>query len=408
MPGLLPVDEAVARVIQGVAPLPAEQVAVEMAQGRVLAEPLVARRTQPPFDASAMDGYAVRAADAGSAGARLALVGTASAGRGYGRRLEPGQAVRIATGAPVPAGADAILIQENATVAEATVTVVEPVTPGRHIRRAGYDFREGSVALSAGTALGMRELALAAAVGYGDLAVRRQPRVAVIATGDELVPPGTRPGPDQIVATNALAVAAHARASGAEATDLGIARDELAAIEAIIDRALGLDPDVIVTIGGASVGDRDLVQPALAARGLALDFWRIAMRPGKPLMFGRMDGRASGRQVRVLGLPGNPASSIVCALVFLTPLLDALLGRPLRDLSEAAVTGADLPANDQRQDYVRARLARPPDSLPVATPLPVQDSGMLSALAAADCLLIRPANAPAARAGAPCRVIRLR
>jgi molybdopterin molybdotransferase len=407
MPALLPVTEAIARILAGVVPLPAETVAVTDGAGRVLAEPLVARRTQPPFDASAMDGYALRAADAARIGASLTVVGTSAAGQRYGGALKPGQAVRIYTGAPVPAGADAILIQENATLAGPTLTVAEAVTAGRHIRRAGYDFRTGDVPLPAGHALGMREVALAAALGYGEIAVRRRPRVAILATGDELVAPGVIPGEDQIVASNALAIAAHARACGAEATDLGIVRDDLDLISRAIDRALELTPDVVVTIGGASVGDHDLVKPALAARGLALDFWKIAIRPGKPLMFGRLPARSDGPAVRVLGLPGNPASAIVCTLVFLTPLLDALLGRSPRDPTEPAVLGVDLPINDERQDYLRARLVPHPEGLPVATPLASQNSGMLSALTVADCLLLRAPNAPAARSGDLCRVIRL-
>jgi molybdopterin molybdotransferase len=388
-----------------VTPLDTERVPIDRADGRVLAEALVALRTQPPFDASAMDGYAVRAADASTAGRRLALAGTSAAGKGYGGRVDAGQAVRISTGAPVPAGADAILIQENATLEGATVTVNEPVTPGRHVRRAGYDFRKGDIGLEAGRTLGPREVALAAALGHGAVIVRQRPLVAIIATGNELVPPGTLPGPDQIVASNTLAVAAHARARGADATDIGIAPDEESAIDAAIARALAMGAHVIVTIGGASAGDHDLVRPALAAQGFALDFWKIAMRPGKPLMFATMPGSANG--ARVLGLPGNPASAIVCTLVFLSPLIDALLGRQPRDPSEPAVLGVDMPENDQRQDYLRATLVPRQDALPTAAPLPSQDSGMLSTLARAQCLLIRPANAPPARTGAGCRIIRL-
>jgi molybdopterin molybdotransferase len=305
----------------------------------------------------------------------------------------------------VPLEADAILIQENATLEGASVTVNEPVTAGRNIRRAGYDFRKGDVGLDTGRTLGPREVALAAALGHGAVIVRQRPLVAIIATGNELVPPGTLPGPDQIVASNTLAVAAHARTCGAEAADVGIAPDDERAINAAIARAVTSGAHVIVTIGGASAGDHDLVRPALASQGFALDFWKIAMRPGKPLMFARMPDRANS--ARVLGLPGNPASAIVCTLVFLTPLIDALLGRPPRDRSEPAVLGLDMPENDQRQDYLRATLVPRRDALPTVAPLPSQDSGMLSTLARANCLLIRPANAPAARAGAGCRVIRL-
>jgi molybdopterin molybdotransferase len=404
MAGLLPVADAIARIVEGVAPLPAEEVAVAAAAGRVLAAPLAARRSQPPFPASAMDGYAVRATDAGRAPARLTLIGTAAAGKGFAGRVGPGQAVRIFTGAPVPDGADAILIQENATADGTAVVANEPVVRGRHIRPIGNDFAEGAALLPAGRTVGMREAALAGAMGYGTLPVRRRPKVAIISTGDELVPPGAVPGPDQIVATNALAVALHVRSLGGEALDLGIVGDDLGAIAAAADAAAAAGADVVVTIGGASVGDHDLVQKALGARGMELAFWRIAMRPGKPLMFGRLPPRLGGG--RFIGLPGNPASAIVTTLVFLTPLVDALLGRPPRDMTEPAVLGADVAANDGRQDYLRARLSGD-DGLPVATVVGSQDSAMLTVLAAADCLLIRPPNAPAAAKGSPCRIIRL-
>jgi molybdopterin molybdotransferase len=242
--------------------------------------------------------------------------------------------------------------------------------------------------------------ALAAAMGYAEIPACRRPQVAIVSTGDELVSPGTEPAADQIVASNAPGIAAYVRSLGATPHDFGIARDDKAALGALVDRAIALPADILVTLGGASVGDHDLVGAALIEKGMALDFWRIALRPGKPLIFGRIGG------LRVLGLPGNPVSSVVCAILFLRPLIDALLGRPARNLSEPALLGADLATNDARHDYVRARLIQR-DGLPVVTPLPVQDSSMLAALAAADCLLIRAPGAPAARAGDPCRIIRL-
>ncbi len=397
---LLPVEEAVRRVIGDVVPLPAETVALADADGRVLADDLTAKRSQPPFPASAMDGYAVRADDL-QPGAQLKVVGMAAAGHRFPGKLSRGQAVRIFTGAPVPEGADAILIQEDADAVDgASIVVKATVDSGRHIRPAGLDFAAGDVLLPAGRQLGARELSLAAAMGYGAVPVRRRPGVAIIATGDELAPPGAEPGPDQILSSNAVGIAALVRSAGGEPYDLGIVADNRDDIAAAIRRGSTLPADILVTLGGASVGDHDLAREALEASGMTLDFWRIAMRPGKPLMFGRLGDQ------RVLGLPGNPVSALVCGLLFLRPLLGALLGRPYREPSEPAQLAADVPANDARQDYVRASVAAS-SGPPLVAPLPVQDSSMLSTLAAADCLLIRPPNAPAGHAGEPCRIIRL-
>jgi molybdopterin molybdotransferase len=400
MSPLVPVSEAVARIVGGVEPMPKEEVAVGLAAGRILAEPVTASRTQPPFAASAMDGYAVRAADA-TAGARLSLIGQSRAGKRFAGAVAAGQAVRIFTGAPVPDGADAILIQENADRPDdATVLVREAPAAGRHIRGVGLDFTEGSVVLSAGRRLTYRDVSLAAATNHPALWVRQKPVVSFIATGDELVAPGGKPGPDQIIASTSSGLAALIAKHGGEPRDIGIVGDDAAATEAAIDAALERKTNVLVTLGGASVGDHDLVRSSLARRGMSLDFWRIAMRPGMPLLFGTLG------DVRVVGLPGNPVSSLVCALLFLRPLISALLGEPVTDESEAAVTGADLPANDHRQDYLRATLSRG-DGLPVATAFPVQDSSMLASLARADCLLIRPPNAPTLAKGSVCRIIRL-
>jgi molybdopterin molybdotransferase len=401
MADLLPVDEAIARIVAGVVPLKAETVSIDDALGRTLAEPLSAKRTQPPFDASSMDGYAVRAADISSPPVRLRVIGSVAAGANFTGKVGPGEAVHIFTGAPMPDGADAVLIQEDVTAIDpATVVANTSIKTGSNVRRAGLDFREGAALLPAGTMLAMREIALAAAMGHGSVSVRHRPRVAIVSTGDELVPAGTSPAPNQIVSASAPGVAAYMRSLGAEPHDLGIVRDDKDAIGKVAERALALPADVLVTLGGASVGDHDLVGAALRDKGMTLDFWRIAMRPGKPLMFGRIG------PMRVLGLPGNPVSSLVCALLFLRPLIDAMLGRLPRDLSEPAILGVDVPGNNGRQDYVRATLVTS-DGLPKVTPLPVQDSSMLSVLAAADCLLIRAPNAPAARAGTPCRIIRL-
>ena len=401
MANLLPVEEAVGRIVAGVMALGGETVALADADGRTLAADLAAKRTQPPFDASAMDGYAVRADDLATLPARLKVTGMAAAGAGFVGSVGPGETVRIFTGAPVPEGADTILIQENAEVQDdGTIIGREPVKRGRFVRKAGLDFTAGDVLLTQGRRMGMREIALAAAMGYGIVPARQLPLVAIVSTGDELVPPGTMPAGDQIVAATAPGLAAYVRSLGADAHDLGIVQDSVEAIGVVTDQAKTLGAHILVTLGGASVGEHDLVAKGLAAKGMTLDFWKIAMRPGKPLMFGKIDA------MRVLGLPGNPVSSLVCAILFLRPLIDALLGRPASDISEPAILGAEVAANDGREDYVRARLAMS-DAGPVATTLPVQDSSMLSALSAADCLLIRAPNAPAAKAGERCRIIRL-
>ena len=401
---LLPVAEALARVL-ATAPRPLEGESVPLAQaaGRTLAADLAALRTQPPADLSAMDGYAARAVDVSALPARLKIIGESAAGRGFAGALGAGQAVRIFTGARLPEGADTVIIQENTVRDGDAVLVREGVAaPGRNIRRAGLDFSAGDIGLTKGTRLTARHIGLAAAMGHAVVPVTRRPRVGVLATGDELVLPGGVTGPDQIIASNSFAVAALVTEAGGEPIDLGIARDTLADLARCIGAAQAARADILITLGGASVGDHDLVQKALALAGMDLGFWRIAMRPGKPLMHGRIGA------MRVLGLPGNPVSSIVCAMLFAAPLIRALCGDPdaARDKAETAVLAADMPENDNRQDYVRATLAAG-SGLAHVTPLPRQDSSMLRALSAADCLIIRPPFAPAAQAGEACRVVRL-
>jgi molybdopterin molybdotransferase len=402
--GPIPVAEALARILAGIpGPVPAETVAIAEAAGRTLAEDVRATRTQPPFPASAMDGYAVRADDVATCPATLRVIGTSAAGHGFAGSIGPGEAVRIFTGAPVPEGADAILIQENAEAGGGQVVASEPVAARRFVRPSGLDFHEGDVLLRAGESLDARRTALAAAAGHGRIGVRRRPWVAILATGDELVAPGEPARWDQIVASNALAVAALAREAGAETLDLGIVGDTLEALEAALLRAVAAKADLLVTLGGASVGDHDLVQSALTRQGLELGFWRVALRPGKPLMHGRLG------PTTVIGLPGNPVSSIVCGLLFVVPAIRALLGDPQAgaDRSEPAILGHAMPANDGRQDYLRARLDTAPDRLPVVHPENRQDSSMLSVLGQAEALLIRAPHAPAAESGAPCRILRL-
>ena len=404
MSGLIPVAEALARILGSVeGPVSTESVPVAEAFGRTLAADLSAARTQPPFPASAMDGYAVRAADVARVPAVLRLIGTSAAGHGFSDRIGPGETVRIFTGAPVPEGADAILIQENASAEGERITAREPVAAGRFLRAAGLDFVAGDAILAAGDTLDARRLALAASAGHAGICVRRRPRVAILATGDELVAPGEPAAWDQIVASNTLALAALVRSAGGEAIDLGIARDDRDDLAGAFRRAKAGGADLLVTLGGASVGDHDLVQAALSAEGLELGFWRVALRPGKPLMQGRLGG------MLVIGLPGNPVSSIVCGLLFVVPAIRALLGDPQAgaDRSEPGTLGRDLGPNDERADYLRARLDTAPDRVPVVHPENRQDSSMLSVLGRAEALLVRAPHAPAAPAGSPCRIIRL-
>jgi molybdopterin molybdotransferase len=401
---LLPVEEALARVLaipRG--PLRRESVPLARAVGRTLASDVAAKRTQPPMAVSAMDGYALRADDASSPGARLTVIGESVAGRGFLGEVGPGEAVRIFTGAPVPRGADTVVIQEDTKADDTSVIVNEPAKAQAYVRPAGLDFREGEILLHVGTRLGPAEVALAAAMNHADLEVASKPRVAILATGDELVMPGMKPGPDQIVASNPFAIAAFVQQAGGEPIDLGIATDDFAALERAIERAVEEKADVLVTLGGASVGAHDLVQSALTRRGMQLGFWRIAMRPGKPLIHGSMGAMS------ILGLPGNPVSSIVCAILFLVPLVRHLQGDPNAGApqDEPAILGADLPANDVRKDYLRARLSRDAEGRLIATPASRQDSSMLRVLAESNCLIIREPHAPAARAGEPCRVLRM-
>ncbi|MCA0423672.1 MAG: molybdopterin molybdotransferase MoeA [Proteobacteria bacterium] len=400
---LLPVDEALARILAAARLTDAERIPLSTARGRTLALPLAATRTQPPFATSAMDGYAVRGTDVARPGARLRLIGQTAAGHGFSGAVGSGEAVRIFTGAPLPDGADTILIQENASADGDEITALQAEPRGRFVRAAGLDFREKQVLLPEGTRLGARELGLAAAMNHATLPVRKKPRVAILATGDELVEPGEMPGRDQIIASNHFAVAAAVESAGGQALLLPIATDDFASLERSILSARNAGADVLLTIGGASVGDHDLVQSALAREGMDLGFWRIAMRPGKPLMFGQLG------QMLLIGLPGNPVSSIVCSLIFVQPLIRAMLGDPGAgdDPSRPAILGAEMKENDERLDYVRARIIGERDGLPVVVPHSRQDSSMLSTLAASDCLLIRERHAPAAAEGATCRIVLL-
>lgn len=398
---LMPVDEALARVLADAAPLPTETIPVAAAHGRVLAEDLAALRTQPPASVSAMDGYAVRAADVAATPTRLRVIGEVPAGRAFEGTVGPREAVRIFTGGVVPDGADAIVMQENTRRDGDAVVVEQSVGPGRFVRKAGLDFTEGDQRLAKGRRMTVRDLGLAAAMNHAVVRVYRRPRVAVISTGSELVPPGSAAGVAQVISSNGPALAAFAAAHGAEALDFGTVPDRLEDTVAAIRRARSWGADVLLTTGGASVGDYDLVQTALQQEGMRLSFWKIAMRPGRPMMHGRLG------DTHVIGLPGNPVSAFVCSLLFVTPLLWRLGGRPGAPYqSENASLGRGLPANDERQDYLRATLETR-DGSRIATPFGAQDSSMMSALAKADCLIVRPPHAPAARCGEPCEIITL-
>ncbi|MCP3389449.1 molybdopterin molybdotransferase MoeA [Bradyrhizobium sp. CCGB12] len=399
---LMPVSDALAAVLAGAEPLPDEMIALAEAFHRVLAHDVAARRTQPPEAMSAMDGYAVRAADAATIDSKLTVIGEVGAGRPFAGAVGGGEAVRIFTGGVVPDGADAVVIQEDTVADGKRITVKEAAIAGRHIRPAGVDFSEGDVLLRKGSRLTERDLALAAAMNHPQLAVCRRPKVAILATGDELVMPGTTPGHGQIVYSNGYALHALARSEGADTIDLGIAADTLEATTAGIRRAREGGADILITTGGASVGDHDLVQQALRDEGISMAFWKIAMRPGKPMMHGRLG------TMRVIGLPGNPVSSYVCAFLFMVPLIRALSGRSvIHHRHERAVLGRAVDANDMRADYLRARLEERDDGTLVALPVHHQDSSLLANLAAAQALLVRMPFAPKAEAGTPCEVLRL-
>ena len=398
---LMPVAEALQRVLIDAKPLPSETVSLNEALGRVLTKDVTALRTQPPAAVSAMDGYAVRASDVATAPVTLKVIGEVAAGHPFTGHVAVGQAARIFTGGVMPAGSDTVVIQEFSAPTGNSVTIQKPTGKGRNVRAQGIDFARDQVLLHKGHRLTDRDLMLAAAMNHPGLSVHRRPKVAVLGTGDELVPPGSAPGPSEIVYSNGFALTALAYSEGAEVHDLGIARDSIEDIVSAVRRARQLNTDILLTSGGASVGEHDLVQRALAAEGLDLSFWRVALRPGRPMMHGRLGG------MQVLGVPGNPVSSFVCAFLFLVPLIRRLAGRhDVERVPATARLGRDLAANDERTDYLRATLVADADG-PIATPLPDQDSSLVAPLAQADCLVIREAFAPAAPKGSDCVILKL-
>lgn len=397
---MITVEQALEKVRAGVLSLPQEQVSVAQALGRVLAKDVVATVSHPPAGVSAMDGYAVRWDDLEKIPADLAVIGESAAGHPFDDPVGPGQAARIFTGAPLPPGTDTIVIQEDTEAADGKVRVKEkPPVKGDFVRPAGMDFQAGEVLLKAGRWLTARDVGLAAAMNHPWLMVRRRPRVAYIATGDEVVMPGEPLGPGQIVSSNSLAFPAYVAALGGEPVSLGIARDDKASLAETLAGARGCD--MLVTMGGASVGDHDLVQKALGNRGFELDFYKIAMQPGKPLIFGHVDGTP------FLGLPGNPVSAGVTSAIFLRAAFAKMLCLEDADPVRPAVLGCDVAAGGKRENYLRAALAVRDDGVWVASPFPRQDSAMQAAFARADCLVIRPIGAPAGKAGDPCRILPL-
>lgn len=397
---LISVEEALLRVLDGVATLPAEEIPIDAAHGRVLAATLASRRTQPPADLSSMDGYAVLTADIAEIPARLRLIGESAAGRPFQGNMKAGETVRIFTGAVMPPGGDQVVPQENVSRDGEDITI-NTLPKGKFVRRQGFDFKAGQVMLEAGRRLNGRDIGLAAAMDHAKLMATRKPRVAIIATGDELVEPGGGDAPDKIVASNPVTLAALIRQEGGEPVTLGIFPDRLDAIGGAIRSARNLDIDILLTIGGASVGDHDLIVPALTQEGFSIAFHRMAMRPGRPMLLGLSDN------LRVIGLPGNPVSAFVCAFLFLVPLLRKLQGRSdALPQTESALLGRAVDVNDHRQDFLRAKFTRRGDGQLIATPFKLQDSSMQAVLHAADGLVVRAPHAPAAPEGAPCDVLR--
>ena len=395
---MISVEQAIERIVAAFEPLAPEQVSIAAAHGRVLAEAAVSRRTQPPVAVSAMDGYAVIAADVAEVPVTLDVAGYVPAGDAHEGTLQPGQAARIFTGAPVPDGADAIVMQENTEASDTQVTVKESVGAGQFIRPAGLDFRAGDVGLQAGQVLSARDIGFSAAMNIPWLMVRRRPRIAILATGNEVVMPGDAIGDNQIVSSNSLALSATISALGGEPLLLGIAPDDPEALRSMVAGARGAD--LLVTTGGVSVGEHDLVRSVLGEEGLELDFWQIAMRPGKPLMFGKI------AETPVIGLPGNPVSTLVCAMIFIKPAMQTMLGADAsRETTLTARLGSAVRENDHRQDYLRAQLSYDGGDPPEATPFSQQDSSMMARLAQADCLIVRPPGAPALEKGASVDVI---
>ncbi len=396
---MLSIEEALDKIRSGITPLPTEEIFVSDALGRVLAEDVIATVSHPPQAVSAMDGYAVRAADVSDAPVNLKQIGEAAAGHKFEGEVGPGECARIFTGGALPRGADSIVIQEDTDADGNTVTIKGTPSLGEWVRPEGLDFAAGKVLLSAGRIMTARDVGLAAAAGTTWIRVRRRPRIAILSTGDEIVMPGAPMRPDQIVSSNSVALVAYAQTLGAEGTSIGIAEDRPESLRARLNDATGFD--ILVTSGGASVGDHDLVQSVFGDEGLELGFYKIAMRPGKPLIFGNIGG------TYLLGLPGNPVSTGVTSAIFLKAAVESMLGIAPGPLYQAARLGRGLEANGKRLDFMRARLETSDSDLPTATPFERQDSSMMAAFADADCLVMREIGAPAAKAGDVVKIVPL-
>lgn len=396
---MLSIEDALDKIRSGITPLATEEIFITDALGRVLAEDVIATVSHPPQAVSAMDGYAVRAEDASSVPVTLTQIGEAAAGHIFNGQIGPGECTRIFTGGALPNGADSIVIQEDTTADGDQITINEAASPGEWVRPEGLDFAAGKILLGAGRVLSARDIGLAAAAGATWVRVRRKPRIAVLSTGDEIVMPGAPRRPDQIVSSNSVALVAYAEVLGAIGTSIGIAEDKPESLRERLKDAAGYD--ILVTSGGASVGDHDLVQSVFGDEGLELGFYKIAMRPGKPLIFGRIG------ETYLLGLPGNPVSTGVTAVIFLKAAIEKMLGIEPAPLYQAARLGRDLKANGKRLDFMRASLIPSEDDLPTVTPFERQDSSMMALFANADCLVMREIGAPEAKTGDIVKIVPL-
>lgn len=390
---MISLDEALERILTFADPLASETLDLKNAANRFAAAPITAKLSQPPFDASAMDGYAVRGEEA-KAGTTLEMIGTSKAGEGFQGEVGPGECVRIFTGAPVPEGADTIVMQEKTAPRGTKIMFIEDCVPGQSIRKLGNDFTKGDTVLNSGDRLTPAAIALAAAANNAQIDVYRQPKIALLATGDELVAPGKDLGDHQIVASNSSALCALMSPLASKVEDLGIVPDNVNHLTAVLQTALDGDTDIIVTTGGASVGDHDIVQPVLKSLGVEMDFWRIAMRPGKPLMFGKKGSKL------VFGLPGNPVSALVTATIVVLPALRALSGSPdPMGQNLSLPLGAPLPQNGPRRHFIRANVQTKDNGISAVYPIAQTDSAHLSSIAAANALIVHKENAEAMKAG---------